>query len=129
MASPLEDQGIRTLSQLFHKRALDQDQTPLLAFPRSKNGFTDFERFSGWTLYRFINEAAKCLADKGLPLQVVRPARLVPCFFLRDGCFFYFGPSHSTPRSSPKEETGFMNTDTRHTKSITYLPYRIIMSR
>ncbi|KAG5977057.1 putative NRPS-like protein biosynthetic cluster [Claviceps digitariae] len=67
MGSSLETQGIWTLSQLFYQRAVDQDQTPLLAFPRSKNGATDFEPLSGRTLYRFINGAAKCLADRGFP--------------------------------------------------------------
>ncbi|KAG5914172.1 putative NRPS-like protein biosynthetic cluster [Claviceps africana] len=67
MGNPLEAQGIWTLSQLLYQRAIDQDQTPLLAFSRSKNAATDFERFAGRTLYRFINAAAKSLADKGLP--------------------------------------------------------------
>ncbi|KAG6010754.1 putative NRPS-like protein biosynthetic cluster [Claviceps maximensis] len=67
MGPSFESQGISTLNQLFHQRAIDQDQTPLLAFPKSKNGAADFELFSGRTLYRFITAAAKALADKGFP--------------------------------------------------------------
>ncbi|KAG6035344.1 putative NRPS-like protein biosynthetic cluster [Claviceps citrina] len=67
MASPIGTQGISTLSQLFRQRALDQDQTPLLAFPRSRNGVADFERLSGAALYRLINGAARSLVDKGFP--------------------------------------------------------------
>ncbi|KAG5951347.1 putative NRPS-like protein biosynthetic cluster [Claviceps sorghi] len=66
MGNPLEAQGIWTLSQLLYQRAIDENQTPLLAFPRSKNAATDFELVSGRTLYRFVNEAAKSLASKGL---------------------------------------------------------------
>ena len=61
---------IWTLNQLFWQRAIDEDQTPLLAFPRTKHGVSDFEQLSGATLYRLVNGAVKCLIDKGFPVVV-----------------------------------------------------------
>ncbi|KAG6126433.1 putative NRPS-like protein biosynthetic cluster [Claviceps purpurea] len=68
MSSPVETQEIWTLSQLFRQRAIDEDQTPLVAFPRSRDGVTDFERLSGAALYRFINGGAKTLVERGFPV-------------------------------------------------------------
>lgn len=61
---------IWTLDQLLRQRASDEDQTPLLAFPKTKQGITDYEPVNGATLNRFIDGASKCLIKKGLPVVV-----------------------------------------------------------
>ncbi|KAK6076359.1 hypothetical protein SCUP515_05522 [Seiridium cupressi] len=52
----------RTLLRL---RATDADQTPLLAFPKSKHGVVDYEPISGAVLNHFVDGAARCLMARG----------------------------------------------------------------
>lgn len=62
---------IWTLDQLLRQRAIDEDQTPLVAFPKTRQGITDYELITGASLNRFVDGAAKCLIRKGF-LAVVR---------------------------------------------------------
>lgn len=60
-----ETSKIWTLDQLLRQRAIDEDQTPLIAFPRTRQGYTDYEPITGANLNRFVDGAAKCLIEKG----------------------------------------------------------------
>jgi hypothetical protein len=54
-----------TFDQLLRKRAVDVDQTPLLAYPRSQLGVNDYELVTGAKLNRFVDGAAKALLQRG----------------------------------------------------------------
>lgn len=56
-----------TLDQLLRQRAIDDDQTPLLAFPKKLTSATDFEHITGAALNRFVDGAAKSFMLKGIP--------------------------------------------------------------
>ncbi|KAE8548968.1 hypothetical protein EYB25_009351 [Talaromyces marneffei] len=60
-----ETSKLWTLDQLLRQRAIDEDQTPLIAFPRTRQGYTDYEPVTGATLNRFVDGTAKCLIEKG----------------------------------------------------------------
>ena len=58
---------IWTFDQLLRQRAVDEDQTPIIAFPRSRHGTTDYDRISGFVLDQFVDGAARQLARRGFP--------------------------------------------------------------
>ncbi|KAL8707032.1 MAG: hypothetical protein Q9225_007868, partial [Loekoesia sp. 1 TL-2023] len=47
------------IDDLFKARAKDKSQTPLIAFPKSERGVSDFEFFTGSDLDRFVEHAAR----------------------------------------------------------------------
>lgn len=57
---------IYTFDQLLRRRAVDEDQTPLFAYPKSKLGITDFELVTGKQLDRLINGAAHAFIRGGI---------------------------------------------------------------
>lgn len=65
-----EKNKLWTLDQLLRQRAIDEDQTPLLAFPKTSQCVTDYEPITGATLNCFVDGAAKCLIRKGFPAVV-----------------------------------------------------------
>ena len=62
-----ESSELWTLDQLLRQRAVDENQTPLIAFPKTRQGYTDYELITGATLSRFVDGVAKCLIEKGFP--------------------------------------------------------------
>jgi hypothetical protein len=68
---------IWTFDQLLCHRTIDADQTPLLAYPKSLHGVTDYEPITGAALNRFVDEAAKCLLELGFnPVVGIVPASI-----------------------------------------------------
>lgn len=61
----------QTFDELIRRRALDDDQTPLIAYPKTHLGIDDYELFNGKTLNRLVDGASKFLISIGL-LPVVR---------------------------------------------------------
>jgi hypothetical protein len=55
-----------TYDQMIRQRALDTDQTPLIAYPKSQYGVADYETVSGQQLNRFVDGGAKALIKAGL---------------------------------------------------------------
>ena len=62
------------IDDLFKARAKDEVQRPLIAFPKSERGATDFEFFTGSDLDRFVAHAARYYVQAGL--QVVRSSAI-----------------------------------------------------
>jgi hypothetical protein len=56
-----------TFDQLLRQRAVDSDQTPLIAYPKTRFGVSDYELITAVTLNRFIDGAAKALLESGFP--------------------------------------------------------------
>ncbi len=54
------------VDDLMRARALDDQQTPLLSFPKSERDVTDYEHFCGKDLDRFIDLAVKYYITKDL---------------------------------------------------------------
>ncbi|KAL9602180.1 MAG: hypothetical protein Q9219_002044 [cf. Caloplaca sp. 3 TL-2023] len=54
------------IDDLFKARAKDKIQKPLIAFPKSERGVSDFEFFNGRDLDRFIENAARHYGQVGL---------------------------------------------------------------
>ncbi|PMD33859.1 putative NRPS-like enzyme [Hyaloscypha variabilis F] len=62
----LKPQTIYTFDQVIRERASDDDQSPLIAYPKSKLGVADYEVFTGKQLDRLVDGAAKALLEAGL---------------------------------------------------------------
>lgn len=54
------------IDDLFKARAKDKIQKPLIAFPASERGVSDFEIFTGLDLDRFVEHAARYYLQAGL---------------------------------------------------------------
>ncbi|RFU34869.1 hypothetical protein B7463_g1454, partial [Scytalidium lignicola] len=61
-----KEETLYTFDQLIRQRAIDEDQSPLLAYPKSKLGITDYELVNGKQFNRFIDCAAKSLIKAGV---------------------------------------------------------------
>lgn len=61
-----------TFDELIRRRAVDEDQSPLLAYPKTKLGITDYELINGKQFNRFIDCAAKSLIKAGVQPVVSR---------------------------------------------------------
>jgi hypothetical protein len=61
-----ESKMIYTFDDVIRQRAVDEDQSPLIAYPKSRFGITDFEVFSGRVLDRLVDGAAKALLSLGI---------------------------------------------------------------
>jgi hypothetical protein len=59
-----------TFEQLLRQRTVDSDQTPLLAYPKTRLRVSDYELVTGATLNRFVDGAAKALLESGFPPAV-----------------------------------------------------------
>ena len=62
----MAESKIYTFDQLIRQRAVDTDQTPLLAYPKSRLGVTDFELISGKQLDSLVDGAAHALIKIGI---------------------------------------------------------------
>lgn len=60
-----DNAGIQTFDDLIRRRSEERIQTPLLAYPKSKQGLTDYELFSGKDINRLIDGAVKRLIEEG----------------------------------------------------------------
>ena len=67
--------GLLTLDDLIRRRAEDSFNKPLVAFPASPKGLTDYELFTGSDLIRLVDGAVKHLIRIGIE-PVVRPSSL-----------------------------------------------------
>jgi len=56
-----------TFDDIIRQRAIDEDQSPLIAYPKTKLGVTDYELFAGEHLNRLVDGAAKALIKTGIP--------------------------------------------------------------
>lgn len=71
MSEPPKEAALNTLDELIRRRALDTDQTPLIAYPKTRLGVYNYELFTGKHLNRLVDGAAKYLLKSGFP-PVVR---------------------------------------------------------
>ena len=54
------------VDDVLRARALDEDQRPLLSFPKSRENTTDYDHYCGRDLDRFVDHATKYYVGKGL---------------------------------------------------------------
>jgi hypothetical protein len=69
----LKPQTIYTFDDVIRERAVDEDQNPLIAYPKSSLGITDYEFFDGRQLDRLVDGAAKYLLTCGVRALVRSP--------------------------------------------------------
>ena len=55
-----------TLDDLIRQRAIDVDQSPLFAFPKSQQPPIEYEYFTGKQLNRLVDGAVKSLVKSGV---------------------------------------------------------------
>jgi len=67
-AGPQEE--ILTFDQLLRLRAIVTQQTPILAYPKTKLGVSDYEFIAGEALNRFVDGAVKSLLNAGFQAVV-----------------------------------------------------------
>lgn len=63
---PPEEENFLIMDDLIRARAADKNQIPLLCFPKSTGGITDYEEFGGRDIDRFVDHAAKYYMKCGL---------------------------------------------------------------
>jgi hypothetical protein len=68
----LKVKTIFTFDEVIRERAGDEDQVPLIGYPKSKLGITDYELFNGKELNRLVDGASKALLKLGVK-PLVRP--------------------------------------------------------
>lgn len=74
------DEGrIYTFDQLIRQRALDGDQTPVFAYPKSRNGVSDYEFINGLELNRLVHEGANTFVRAELIPVVSFSRRFLQC--------------------------------------------------
>ena len=56
---------LNTFDELIRQRAVDDDQTPLVAYPATILGVDNYEHFTGRELNRLVDGAAKRLLRQG----------------------------------------------------------------
>ncbi len=54
------------LDDLIRERGRDEEQVPILGYPRTKSTASDYEFFTGKDLDRMVDEACRALVKKGL---------------------------------------------------------------
>ena len=62
----MAEDKIYTFDQLIRQRAVDEDQTPLFAYPKSRLGIIDYEFVTGKQLDRLVDGAARALIQAGV---------------------------------------------------------------
>jgi hypothetical protein len=65
-----EEKTTYTFDDIIRQRAIDEDQSPLIAYPKTRLGVTDYELFTGEHLNRLVDGAAKALIKAGIPPMV-----------------------------------------------------------
>lgn len=60
------DLGFQTYDEIIRQRAVDSDQSPVIAYPKTELGISDYELFTGRDLNRLVDGAAKSLIKAGL---------------------------------------------------------------
>ncbi|KAI9743887.1 MAG: hypothetical protein M1818_002621 [Claussenomyces sp. TS43310] len=55
-----------TFDDIVRQRAIDDDQSPLIAYPKTRSGVSDYEFFTGKDLNRLVDGAAKSLIAAGI---------------------------------------------------------------
>lgn len=68
--------SICSVDDLLVQRANEETQAPLVAYPRSVDGLTDFTLFTAKDLDSFTDAAAKRLLDHGMRIIVSCSGRL-----------------------------------------------------
>lgn len=58
--------NLLTFDELLLERAADEDQVPLIAYPKTKHGVDDYELFNGAQLNRLVDGAVKALLKEGV---------------------------------------------------------------
>jgi len=78
----VEREDLMIADDLLIARARDRNQVPLLCFPRSEQGTTEYDKFTGKDIDRMVDHAAKHLLSHGLrcvgfcPTALLRRARI-----------------------------------------------------
>jgi hypothetical protein len=63
----VDERTMYTFDDIIRQRAIDEDQSPLIAYPKTKLGVTDYELFTGEHLNRLVDGATKALIKAGIP--------------------------------------------------------------
>lgn len=69
----VEENKLYTFDDVIRERAEDPEQVPLIAYPKTRDGVSDYEFFTGRELNRLVDGAAKALIGMGVE-PVVSPA-------------------------------------------------------
>ncbi|KAG0645595.1 Nonribosomal peptide synthase enzyme [Hyphodiscus hymeniophilus] len=62
----LKDIPFKTFDEVLLQRAVDEDQSPLIAYPRTKHGVDDYELFTGVQLNHLVDGAVHALMREGI---------------------------------------------------------------
>jgi hypothetical protein len=62
----LKEIPFRTFEEVLLQRAVDDDQSPLIAYPRTQHGVDDYELFTGAQLNRLVDGAVRALLGEGV---------------------------------------------------------------
>lgn len=76
-SAEVDNTGLQTVDDLIRRRADDAFQTPIIAYPKSSQGITDYEFFTGSDIDYLVDGAAKAFIGSGLK-PVVRIRQCLP---------------------------------------------------
>lgn len=91
-----KDEKLLILDDLIRARAQDKVQTPLLYFPETERGVTDYEPFTGRDLDRMIDQAAKYYMRCGL-----EPVGTKTIVFDKNKAYVNAGPTKGSLPTGP----------------------------
>lgn len=66
MKAPLDVSSVYVVDDLLRQLADDEEQEPVLAYPASSSGLTDYEFYTPKDLDRLTNAAVQALSDRGI---------------------------------------------------------------
>lgn len=66
----LKEIPFKIFDEVLLQRAVDEDQSPLIAYPRTKHGVDDYELFTGSQLNQLVDGAVNALLGKGVEAVV-----------------------------------------------------------
>jgi hypothetical protein len=69
-AAPPKEIPFKTFDEVLLQRAADDDQSPLVAYPKTKQGVDDYELFTGAQLNQLVDGAVRALLADGVEAVV-----------------------------------------------------------
>ena len=68
--APPNEIPFKTFDEVLLQRAVDEDQSPLVAYPKAKHGVDDYELFTGAWLNQLVDGAVRVLLAEGVEAVV-----------------------------------------------------------
>lgn len=77
--APPNDVPFKIFDDVLLQRAVDDDQSPLIAYPKTKHGVDNYELFTGTQLNQLVDGAVRALLAEGVEavVRTVPPQQII----------------------------------------------------